>query len=173
MRTPTVSQVTATFGVEEVLAQCGYHEAGHAFCFALYGIPQNGIVLRARKRWLSDQIDYTAYVVVEAEHKDLADQANLSIAILAGVVSETRWLHQEYGVDFDATLEWMMRDTSSGRDMSDLDESLRNARYGRARAIRDTKLVTGRHWGRITRVASKAIAKGGLTGRQVLRYAGV
>lgn len=170
----TIDRLTSAFGVEEALAQCGYHEAGHAFCFAVYGIPQNGIVLRARKRWLSDKVDYKAYVSVEDGAKDRADQADLSIAILAGVVSESRWLHQEYGVDFDDTLNWLMHDPDvSGRDMSDLAEALSNADYGRARAIRDTKAVTGRHWGRITKIARRAIAKGGLTGSQVRRYAGV
>lgn len=176
MSTLTARRLSATLSPEQVLELCGYHEAGHAFCFAVFGIPQNGVTVSMRKRWFSSRYDYTALTHIPVKDKDIANQANLAVCILAGTAAESWYMAKQYDVDYDKTLRWNMNDElSASQDMREFHEALSNARphYSRAHAIRDTTSILRRHWGRIDKIATKAIFKGHLTGAQVRRYAGV
>lgn len=176
MRTLAARDLLPHFAPDQVLEQCGYHEAGHALCFAIMGIRQDGITVSMRKKWFSRNYEYTALTHVSVEAQEAADQANLAVGILSGPAAEALYLSRNYRLDYDETLTWFMNhDISALQDMREFDDALSNTRprYSRARAVRDTGSLVRRHWHRIERIANRAVARGYLNGDQVRRLSGV
>lgn len=148
-----------------------YHEAGHAYVFEVYGIGQHGITLNYYRGLFRGE-GITALTLVTAEEKDMAHPHLLAVAILAGAMAEAIHKADDRHGSFRFWLDETMHGGDADVDMRQLKECLRQGSISESRVISRTRWLLERKWRKVNTIATQAIKKGGLTERQVRRYAG-